>query len=243
MSIASPDSNRYGTPLSAEREQIFIRGGMHTASAGMENKPLWKTFSDSVIYDADKNRTTTFILDPQKGFTVEFWLRKYAFNTARTEREVIFDCWNNKTGTENGRFRLVLDGASAADTFKFVYRLGDNSTGVGKYETTVSDTDITNSYLTDWHHYALSVISESSGVITRFYVDGDLNKKTTHDAGGTMSAAGGLINGSIGSLVDSGRQKDPQIKFIITGIEMSVEEQTQMMLIQTWESTLNLTKA
>ena len=213
LSIATPDAQGYGTPLVSEREQIFIRGGLHTASSGMIGKPLSKTFSKSIIYDASKNRTTTFVLNPNTGFTVEFWLKKDAFNTTRTEKEVIFDCWNSETGTDNGRFRILLDGATSADTFKFVYRIGDNSTGIGLYETTVSDSTITNTFIADWHHYALSVISESSGVITRFYVDGDLNQKTTHNAGGTMTTIDGLINGALGSLVGNTSHLSPSNRF------------------------------
>jgi len=213
MASASPDANGYGTPSVSEREQIFIRGGLHTASSGMEGKPLVKTFSNSIVYDSDKNRTTTFKLNPSSGFTVEFWLKKPAFNTSKTEREVIFDSWNNKTGNDNGRFRIVLDGSSAADTFKFVFRSGSLASGKGVYETTVSDSTVTNASLTTWKHYALSVISGSGGLITRFYVNGLLNKKTTHNANGVMLDIGGLINGSIGSLVAATTHLSPSNQY------------------------------
>ena len=57
-------SDGYGIPDSIEF--IYARGGLHTASAGMESKPLWKTFSDSVKYDSAKDRTTTFVLNLDK---------------------------------------------------------------------------------------------------------------------------------------------------------------------------------
>ena len=69
----------------------------------------------------------------------------------------------------------------------------------------MSDSSITNSSLTSWHHYALSAISSSEGFITRFYVDGELNQRTVHDVGGTLGAIGGLINGQIGSLISTTR--------------------------------------
>ena len=64
---------------------------MHTASAGMEGKPLRETFDKSVIYDANKNRTITYDINGSEGVTIEFWLKKEAFDTTKTEKEVILD--------------------------------------------------------------------------------------------------------------------------------------------------------
>ena len=61
---AASITDGYGIPnSSADYEYIFIRGGLHTASSGMAGKPLYKTFDKSVVYESDKNRTTTFVLD------------------------------------------------------------------------------------------------------------------------------------------------------------------------------------
>ena len=115
----SKTSDGYGLPASVEF--IYARGGMHTASSGMANKPLSKTFSKSVVYDSTKNRTTTFRLNVPTGLTVEFWLKKSSFDTAKTEKEVILDLWNGElsSSTDYGRFTLELSGtANGIDTFR-----------------------------------------------------------------------------------------------------------------------------
>jgi hypothetical protein len=74
---AASITNGYGLPnASADYEYIYSRGGMHTASAGMEGKPLRETFDKSVVYDSTKNRTITYDINGSEGVTVEFWLKK-----------------------------------------------------------------------------------------------------------------------------------------------------------------------
>jgi hypothetical protein len=100
----------YGLPTSTE--YIYLRGGIHTASGGMENKSLYKTFDKSIKYDSAKGRTTSLRLNIPSGFTTEFWLKKDAFDTAKTEKEVIFDLWNGEASSsaDYGRFTLALSG-------------------------------------------------------------------------------------------------------------------------------------
>ena len=69
---------------SADYEYIYS-GGMHTASTGMEGKPLRETFDKSVIYDAKQNRTITYDINGSEGVTIEFWLKKI-FDTTKTEK-------------------------------------------------------------------------------------------------------------------------------------------------------------
>lgn len=85
---AASITNGYGLPnASADYEYIYSRGGIHTASSGMEGKPLRETFDKSVIYDSTKNRTITYDIKGSKGVTIEFWLKKSAFDTAKTEKK------------------------------------------------------------------------------------------------------------------------------------------------------------
>ena len=51
--------------------------------------------------------------------TIEFWLKKDAFTNAKTEKEVIFDMWNNETSgsSDYGRIRVELDGDASGSPF------------------------------------------------------------------------------------------------------------------------------
>ncbi len=194
---AASITNGYGLPnASADYEYIYSRGGIHTASSGMEGKPLRETFDKSVIYDSTKNRTITYDIKGSKGVTIEFWLKKSAFDTAKTEKEVILDLWNGNlsSSADYGRLTLATHGVGAG-TFRITLQSG--STGV--FEQVVSATDVTVASLSSWSHYALSLVSASSGIISRFYKNGDLNRERTLGTSG-FGDFPGLVNGYIGAL-------------------------------------------
>jgi hypothetical protein len=187
------DYGTTGTP-----EYIRVWGGLHTSSAGMEGKPIRKTFDSSVKYDSSLNRTTNWRLNIPDGATVEFWLKKDSFNPPGTAREVILDLWNGEASSsaDYGRLTLELTGTSGAC---FVATLQSGSEGF--YRELVSPATVTTSSLTDWHHYAISFSSASSGVTTRFYVDG--NESLTQTVGTPINEVGGLVNGYLGALQTS----------------------------------------
>ena len=195
-------SDGYGIPNSIEF--IYARGGLHTASAGMESKPLWKTFSDSVKYDSAKDRTTTFVLNLDKGFTVEFWLKKDAFDITKTKKEVIFDLWNGElsSSSDYGRFTLELSGTGPAQSGQDTFRLSLQSGTNGFFNEAIGSTTVTTSSLGNWAHYAFSFVSGASGVTSRLYVDGDLNEQKNLGSVG-IGSIGGLFNGYIGALQTS----------------------------------------
>jgi len=213
---ASLGAQGYGQPTSPEF--IYIAGGLHTASSGMQSLPLYKTFDSSTVYDTTKLRTTTFVLDTTKGWTVEFWLKKEGFEYDKSFREVLLDLWNNlPTGNSSyGRFTLSLNGNPAANglnSFQLTFREGTRTGGKGIYEQTVCSSTFHTSSLANWGHYALSVVSESSGLITRFYHNGVLNQKTTHNVGGEMSTMSGRVNGHIGALIATTSHLSPNSAF------------------------------
>ena len=194
-------SDGYGLPQNIE--YIYSRGGMHTASAGMAGKELFKTFDKSVKYDTANNRTTTYRMNIPDGITIEFWMQKSSFDTSKTEKEVILDLWNGEASSSSdyGRFTLALTSSGESDgsnTFLVTLQSGT----VGFFEQAIGNSDITTGSLEDWHHYALSFTSASSGITSRIYVDGNLNQKATLGSTG-VNEIGGLINGYIGALQTS----------------------------------------
>jgi hypothetical protein len=200
---AASITDGYGIPNSSDDyEYIFVRGGMHTASSGMIGKPLHKTFNKSVVYDSDKDRTTTFVLEPTEGHTVEFWLKKEEFDLAKTKKEVILDLWNGEVSSSDnyGRFTLELSGTGienghSSDTFRLTYQSGSK----GFFDLPIGTVSVTTSSLSSWHHYAFSFVSGANCIVSRMYVDGDLNEKKNLGSDG-LGAVPGLINGYIGAL-------------------------------------------
>ena len=201
---ASSIIDGFGLPnTSSAYEYIYVAGGIHTASAGMIGQPLYKVFDKSVIYDTTADRTTPFVINPANGLTVEFWLKKQAFDITKTEKEIVLDLWNGNVSSsvDYGRFTLALTSSGESDgTNTFIATLQSGTYGF--YEQALGSSTVTTSSLSSWHHYALSFQSASAGVSGRIYVDGTLNESKTLGSTG-VNTVGGLVNGHIGALITS----------------------------------------
>tara|TARA_Y100000114_G_scaffold31134_2_gene26749 strand:+ start:9209 stop:15685 length:6477 start_codon:yes stop_codon:yes gene_type:complete len=178
-------------------EYIYVRGGLHVAD-NMTTKPLQQTFDKSVVYDAAKRRVSSLRMNIPQGLTTEFWLKKEAFDNSRTEKEIIVDLWNGElsSSANYGRFTLALSG-TATGTDTFIVTMQSGTTGF--YEEAIGTATVTTSSLADWHHYALSFVSASTGTTSRLYIDGDLNESKSLGSAG-IDEIRGLINGYIGAL-------------------------------------------
>ena len=141
------------------------------------------------------------------GSTVEFWLKKDAFDIAKTKREVIFDIWNGEaSGSDSyGRMIIELTGAgvdvSGADPFRFTLLSGTVGFATGAIGST-----ITTSSLNNWNHFAITFQSQSTNIMTRFYVNGQENASSSFDlAPGTgvfgINEITGTLNAQIGALM------------------------------------------
>lgn len=189
-----------GYGLSDSNEYILIRGSIHVKS-GNESKSLKTTFDKSIVYDEEKDRVSSLKMNLTNGFTTEFWLKKDAFDTSKTEKEVILDMWNGEASSSAnyGRFTLALSGtADGENTFIVTLQSGT----VGFYEQSIGTSTVTTSSLADWHHYSLSFISASSNITGRLYIDGDINESKSLGSSG-INEIGGLINAYIGALQTS----------------------------------------
>jgi hypothetical protein len=194
-------TNGYGLPTT--KEYIYSRGGLHTASQGMAGTPLYKTFNDSVKYDASLNRTTNYRMNMSDGVTIEFWLKKDQFDITKTKKEVILDLWNGElsSSSDYGRMTIALTSSAQADGSQ-VFLATLQSGTVGFFEQSIGTSTVTTASLSSWHHYSLSFSSASSGVSSRIYFDGKLNESKTLGTAG-INEIGGLINGYIGALQTS----------------------------------------
>ena len=187
--------------LSNNVQYISVLGGPHTASGGMEGKELTNTFDNSMIYDESKNRVGSFEWNPTSGSTIEFWLKKAAFDNNNTEKEVILDIWNGEvTGsTSYGRITLELSNTNALHPILLTMRSGSD----GFDQISIANGSLQTSNIIDnnWHHYAISIENINSTSSIDLYRDGTYLKNTTdtNTIGSIKNVTGG-VNAYIGSL-------------------------------------------
>jgi len=141
-------------------QKIEIFGGPHTASAGMEGKPLEDTFDSSMVYDADKRRDVSFEYRADYGCTIEFWLKKT--HPATTARDRIVDMTNGETLTV-----FQLDYRSTLTQNRFQLSITSGSIATNR-KNLIDDTAVDG----DWHHYAFTIYNENSETFMEAYKDG-----------------------------------------------------------------------
>ena len=185
----------YGIPnASTAYEYISVNGG-----PGLGGGPQAQSAN---IYDPANNRESNLEFDLTEGVTVECWLKKSAFNTSNTEKEVLIDLWNNELSSSNsyGRFRLELTGTTASPAWTATVLSGSDPTANGfQWQTfgTGSSSDIADDL---WHHYAFSFLSASAGVTAKYYIDGSL--QTTENLGTVgINKITGSMQAYIGALI------------------------------------------
>ena len=205
-------ANGYGIPASsANYEYIYVKGGPNQNPNG--TAPYRAQFTGSNYYEPSKNRTSNFALNVNsRGVSLEFWLKKKAFDDAKTQKEVIFDLWNGVTAsaTNYARLRLELTSATgrraglAVGESPFLLTLYSGSTGFFQQRIATTTLTTTGSVADNlWHHYAVTV-KQDSAITTRFYVDGRLNLEQHVSASGkgTLENISGLdLRANIGALI------------------------------------------
>tara|TARA_R110000751_G_scaffold6038_4_gene26415 strand:- start:3993 stop:12617 length:8625 start_codon:yes stop_codon:yes gene_type:complete len=189
----------YGLPSNAEF--ISFLGGPHPNPAGMS--PTAGQFTGSNYYNASNNRESNLKYDLQnKGITVEFWLKKDNFITALTEKEVIFDLWNGEQYGTPDYGRLTVELTGAANGLNPV-RITALSGTTGVIRASVAAATFTTASVADgnWHHYAVSLLSSSTGIETRFYFDGNLNNSNTTGSSGLNEVTAGGLRAYLGAAI------------------------------------------
>ena len=196
----------YGQPSS--EEYIETKGGPNAGSANTLKGlfPLSGSQKSlgpfSNILDSSESRESNLQFDlKNKGVTVEFWLKKDGFDTTKTEKEVIFDLWNGEASSSSGFGRMTIELSGTAASESPFYVTVQSGTA-GCFNQQIGSSIEGTSSLEDWKHYAISFVSASSGVKTKFYVNGDLNQTITLGSSGIDEVTGSLIS-FIGALQTS----------------------------------------
>ncbi len=200
-------SQGYGNPTT--KEYINFLGGPHTASDGMIGKKLSETFDDSNKYDTDiydnkgftgtGTRESNLKTNFDNGVTVEFWLKKEAFDASKTEKEVIFDLWNGddiSAGTY-GRVLLQLTG-----TLNNNFILTVQSGAASPYMEEAFGSATTPTTLQTFGHYAFRMYNSGSDLNVDFYKNGQLLESKQS---GSLGEITGSLQANIGALTSEAR--------------------------------------
>ena len=187
-------TNGYGSPAVSDYEYISLQGGPNTPyGTSLGTASLSDVFgSKANVWDTDVTgsgtRESNLKLDLDAGVTVEFWLKTGSLAATLTEKQVVFDLWNNQTAssTEYGRLRIEIDCKAgttrAAAPFRVTLLSGSDVT-YGPRGLSTSSLDIGSSLdlnsFSDWNHYAFSFINSGSNITTKLYVNGDLSETIT----------------------------------------------------------------
>ena len=204
----------YGQPNT--KEYIIFKGGPHGTSGSLSsivNNPYNNKYQNANIYDTslyttaglpsdygqgtrESNLRTNF----DTGVTVEFWLKKDAFNNSLSEKEVVFDLWNSgSSGSAGyGRLTLALTGAASGSPFIITAQSGTVSASVSN--SSIGDS-LTTGSLSAWHHYAFRFYNTGSNLVAKLYVDGNLNDTNTYASNTLGDITSGSMLATIGALV------------------------------------------
>ena len=197
-----------GWGSSSAHEYISIVGGPHTASGGMPTGKLHTAFTGSNYYDTDiytsdgtlplervGSRGSNLQYNLANGVTTEFWLKKDAWITSSTGKEVLFDLWNGEASSSvgYGRFLLYLTGAvDGTNPLRLHIGSGSNTADINLLASTSTTASVGDAA---WHHYAVTTLSGSTGVVTKAYIDGTLNNTAT------STIAFGDVTGSLKAFI------------------------------------------
>ncbi len=197
LSAESTDTSSAGTyPTPTVQEFIEIKGGPNTDRTSTQT--LASSFTGSHpsdnIYNVADDRASNLRFLPSSGSTIEFWMNKSSF--PNSQREVVFDLWNQKASTDGAYGRIRID-MSPTTGFHVTYRSGSS----GGFANSALGSSATLTKLTDgdWHHYAFSFLSSSDSFTAKLYVNGELDD-TANAAAGTMNEVTGALKAYIGAL-------------------------------------------
>ena len=175
-----PRTNGYVT---LDSTYILVDGGPNAAPSEYNNKILPEKFDKSNFYSVADDRESNLEMDFEKGVTVEFWMKfgtpflagpTTVFHLTGTNGKITI---NHEVGGTPGPWTITMDSGS----------------------TTVTQSGWSDpATITDWNHYAFSIASGSTGMITKQYINGQLLHTSA-----TLPAMGKVIaphNASINAL-------------------------------------------
>ena len=193
------DFQGYGAPASSSYEYILIKGGPHRDPSAQTLPKMFPTSDGkSNVFNFGQNRESNLKIGGTDGNTVEFWLKKHAFNTTNTQKEVIFDLHMTESlsaSVDYARLRIELSGGVSGTPFYATYQSGSKGFGPTPIGASLTPALVADNH---WHHYAFSFINSGSHIRTILYVDGIRNQVLM--TGSTVGYVSGALVATIGAL-------------------------------------------
>jgi hypothetical protein len=184
----------YGLP--ATLNYIYIKGGPNTSGSTLVDK-----FKSSNFYSEEYKRASNLYYDLSgSGVTVEFWLNKPAFDSTKTEKEVIFDLWNNIASSSTNYARLTIELTSSTSDTSAFYITAQSGTA-GYFRQKLGNITVAQLTSSAWQQYSIILENTGSSINTQFYVNGNLNNSFI--TGTALSPVTGAMLATIGSLVNA----------------------------------------
>jgi len=191
------ESNTYS---SSAPEYILFSGGPHADLGGdykshVSAGPSQSGISKSNIYNVDYQRTSNLEIDPDKGVTIEFWMKKDGWaDTSVIKVENIFNIVTASSDTvinsDYANLRVYSFGNSAGKNKLFlIIHSGSSDSFSVDHDTGLGDIADGN-----WHHYALTFKGDKSNL----YVD-SRHVSTKIDAS-SIGAIDGKLVATLGAL-------------------------------------------
>ena len=173
-----PRTNGY---VNFSSSSISLKGGPHTivtsATKGLFKDPQSSQRATANVYDEDLyataglpsdygsgTRESNLKCDFAKGITVEFWLKS---DELPEQKQDIFYLQNASGGDE---ISIFLDGNVGGSTSPFKISLSASS--AMKFENEIIGSTPTKTTVSDWNHYAISLVNTTSKPKLKFYVNG-----------------------------------------------------------------------
>ena len=207
--------NGFGFPNSNEHIDLKGGPGVGRVTSGklrdLLPNPKNSSYDYSNIYDENiyqtaglpsdygqGTRTSNLRSDFSDGVTLEFWLKTGSIDPLITQRQVVFDLWNNEHSSSDnyGRLTLEVTGANHAQPSTFRLSIASGSTVINSLPLG----DFAVSQLGDWAHYAVVLSAQSASL----YINGQRNNIATYGtATATITTTGGPLNDETFTLTDA----------------------------------------
>ena len=107
------------------------------------------------------------------GISIQFWLKKEAFDVSKTKKEVILDLWNGNASSsaDYGRLTLEISGAAANESSIYL-TLYSGSSGITRQAICSTDYDSGSLANDTWTHHTITAKAASQKLFVKYYKDG-----------------------------------------------------------------------
>jgi hypothetical protein len=232
--VVAPASGNFSG--SSKDEYIKFYAGPNQADGYDFSKSISQYFSGSNVYATGSRQESNIDIDGTKGFSVEFWLKKDGWSeTDESTAQVIFDI-SKTEASPVGRLTTYIDRTSPN-----VIKIEIASGSVSEAVSVGSNLPITGN---TWNHYAVTFKNSGADLLTKTYLNGELNSTTTV-ASAAINRITGSIFGYIGALTGEtevsgiGQDGYGKLSGSLDDFRIWKTERSEKQIKQNWFTSVN----